>query len=270
MLIDFHTHVFPDKIADRAIAALKAGMVEQHGYEYPSYASGTVEGLKRSMDMEGVDISVMMPIATKPTQAESINRFAAANASERLVAFGTVHPMQEDWEKTLEALAAEGRRGIKLHPEFQDFYIDSPESVRILRKCGELGLMVTFHSGEDIGYPPPVHATPERIRRAADAAQDTTLIAAHMGGWNMWEDAEKLLGDTALYFDTAYVHILMDAPEFRDITRAFGAHRVLFASDSPWARPTTDMLSFIIEAGLSNEELDMITHQNAMRLLKMQ
>lgn len=268
MLIDFHTHVFPEKIAARAIESLKAGMMEQHGCIWPSYADGTVAGLLRSMDEEGVDISVMMPIATKPAQAASINRFAAEHASERLVAFGTVHPMQEDWEKTLEALAAGGRKGIKLHPEFQDFYIDSPESVRILRKCGELGLMVTFHAGEDIGYPPPVHAAPENIRRAADAAPDTRLIAAHMGGWNMWEDAAKLLRDSPLMFDTAYVQIRMDAGEFRDITREFGAQRVLFASDSPWARPTSDMLSFIFESGLTNEELELITYKNALSLLK--
>lgn len=267
MIIDFHTHVFPDKIAARAIAALKAGMMEQHGYEYPNFCDGTVTGLLRSMDEEGIDISVMMPIATKPSQADSINRFAASNASERLIAFGSVHPMQENWESTLEELAAEGRKGIKLHPEFQDFFIDSPESVQILRKCGELGLIVTFHSGEDIGYPPPVHAAPENVRRAADAAPDTTLIAAHMGGWNMWEEASSLLRDTHLLFDTAYVHLRMDAPEFRDLARHFGPERVLFASDSPWARPTSDMLSFIVESGLSNEELDLITCKNASRLL---
>lgn len=269
MLIDFHTHVFPDKIAARALESLKAGMVAQHGCAWPSYASGTVAGLLGSMDLEGVDISVMMPIATKPSQTESINRFAISRASERLIAFGTLHPAQENWEATLEALAAEGRRGIKLHPEFQNFHIDSPESIRILRKCGELGLIVVFHSGEDIGYPPPVHATPDRVRRAADSAPDTALIAAHMGGWNMWEDAAKLLKDTHLMFDTAYVQILMDAPEFRDLTRHFGAERVLFGSDSPWARPTSDMLSFIIESGLDNSEIDLITHKNAKRLLGM-
>ena len=269
MLIDFHTHVFPEKIAERAIAALKAGMNEQHGYEYPTFSDGTVRGLKESMLMEGVDISVMMPIATKPSQAASINRFAAENASENLIAFGTVHPMQEDWEATLEALAVEGRKGIKLHPEFQDFYIDSPESLLILKKCGDLGLIVTFHAGEDIGYPPPVHATPDRTRRAADAAPDTKLIAAHMGGWNMWEEAADMLKDTHLMFDTAYVHILMDAPEFGDLVRHFGAERVLFASDSPWARPTTDMLSYICESGLSNDELDLITYKNALKLLKL-
>lgn len=268
MLIDFHTHVFPDKIAARAIESLQAGMKSQHDCIWPAFSDGTVSGLKASMEAEGVDISVMMPIATKPAHAASINRFAAENASDKLIAFGTVHPAQEDWEATLEALAAEGRRGIKLHPEFQSFYIDSPESVRILKKCGELGLMVTFHAGEDIGYPPPVHAAPENIRRAADAAPDTKLIAAHMGGWNMWEDAAKLLADTHLMFDTAYVHIRMDAPEFKDLTREFGAERVLFASDSPWARPTSDMLSFIFESGLTNDELDMITYKNALSLLK--
>ena len=176
MIIDFHTHVFPEKIAARAIESLKNGMIEQHGYAYDSYSDGTVAGLINSMDMEGIDISVMMPIATKSTQVESINRFAGSHASERLIAFGTVHPMQDDWEATLESLAAEGRKGIKLHPEFQSFYIDSPESIRILKKCGELGLMVTFHAGEDIGYPPPVHASPEHALRAAEAAPDTTLI----------------------------------------------------------------------------------------------
>ena len=269
MLIDFHAHVFPEKIAARAIAALKAGMVAQHGYEYPTFSDGTVSGLKNSMLTEGVDISVMLPISTKPESTASINRFAAEHACESLIAFGTVHPMQEDWEAVLEGLAADGRKGIKLHPEFQQCYIDSPESLRILKKCGELGLIATFHAGEDIGYAPPVHATPERIRRAADACPDTKLIAAHMGGWNMWEEAAGLLCDTHIMFDTAYVQLRMDAAEFRDLTRHFGAERVLFATDSPWARPTTDMLSFIFEAGLTNEELDMITYKNALKLLKL-
>ena len=268
MIIDFHTHVFPDNIAQRAIESLKQGMIAQHGEAYPSFSDGTVTGLLRSMDDEGIDVSVMVPIVTKPHQAAGVNRFAGGHASGRLIAFGSVHPAQEDWEATLEGLAAEGRKGIKLHPEFQDFYIDSPESVRILKKCGELGLIVLFHAGEDIGYPPPVHAAPERIRRAADAASGATLIAAHMGGWNMWEEAAAQLKDTQLMFDTAYVHLRMDAPEFRDLARHFGAERVLFASDSPWARPTSDMLSFIVEAGLDNHELDLITGENARRLLK--
>jgi len=266
-LIDFHTHAFPDAIAPRAIKTLADRMERLQGYRFCTFADGTVGGLLQLMDEEGVDASVLCPISTKPSQTAGANRFAKSIESERIWPLGTVHPAQADWEAALEGVRALGMPGIKLHPESQEFYVNSPESIRIMRKCAALGLIILFHVGEDAGYPPPVHCTPERLRRAIDASPDTVVIAAHMGGFRMWDDAPKYLADTGAYFDTAYVQHDMPADVCLDLIRLFGAERVLFGSDSPWSRPRTESFAFLEKLGLSDEELRLIAHENALRLL---
>lgn len=267
-LIDFHTHAFPDAVAPRAIGTLVDRMERLQGRMFSTLADGTVDGLLHLMDEESVDASVLCPISTKPSQTAGINRFAKSLEGERIWPFGTVHPAQADWEAALESVRALGMSGIKLHPEFQEFYVDSPESIRIMKKCSALGLMILFHAGEDLGYPPPVHCTPVRLRRAMDASPDTLVIAAHMGGFRMWGDVPKYLAETGAYLDTAYVQKEMPADICLDLIRLFGASRVLFGSDSPWSRPRTESFAFLEKLGLTDEELRLVAHENALRLLK--
>lgn len=267
MLIDFHTHAFPDAIAPRALALLIERMEKRQGTSIQPVADGTAAGLLRLMDEERVDASVLLPIATRPGNTASVNRFARALGSERIVPFGSVHPMQQDWEAALEEVSAHGFRGIKLHPEFQEFFVDAPESVRVLQKCAALGLVVVFHAGEDVGYEPPVHATPLRLLRAMDAAPGAIVVAAHMGGFRMWDDVARYLADTPCYIDTAYVQKEMPGDVCLQLIRLFGANRVLFASDSPWSRPRTETWAFLETLGLTDAEKALISHENALRLL---
>jgi predicted TIM-barrel fold metal-dependent hydrolase len=268
MLIDFHTHAFPDAIAPRALGLLIERMERRQGSSIVPCADGTASGLFRLMDEEGVDASVLLPIATRPANTASVNRFAKSLEDDRIWPFGSVHPAQEDWEAALESVYECGMPGIKLHPEFQDFFVDSPECIRVLKKCAQLRLIVTFHAGEDVGYEPPIHATPVRLRRAMDAVPGATVVAAHMGGFRMWEDVQKYLVDTPCYIDTAYVQKEISPDACLHLIRLFGAERVLFASDSPWSRPRTETWAFLKKLGLSDAELQLISHQNALRLLK--
>ena len=159
MLIDFHTHAFPEKIAGRAMASLShgsGGMVSQ--------TDGTAERLKTEMERDGVDISVVLSIATNPKQQHSVNDFAIAmNRDPRLVAFGSVHPDAPDALEELERIAAAGLKGVKFHPEYQHFYADEERMKPIYRKISELGLITTFHAGHDIGFAPPYHCMPEHL-----------------------------------------------------------------------------------------------------------
>ena len=134
MLIDFHTHTFPEKIAARTVETLQANTMRVEKKYTPAYTDATVPGLLESMNKHGVDISVVLPIATAPRQTNTINMVAQdTNKNERLFSFGSLHPMQEDWEAVIYGIAEKGLPGIKLHPEYQQFYIDSPESIRILK-----------------------------------------------------------------------------------------------------------------------------------------
>ncbi len=268
MLIDFHTHVFPEKIASRAIAKLEEGIVRTQGSAVlTANTDGTLSGLIDSMDKYGVDLSVVMPIATTLTQHRTINNFAhEITDGERIISFGSLHPMQDDWEETLSYIAEEGLRGIKLHPEFQDFYVDEPRVFEIVNKAKELNLLVLFHSGADLGYHPPVRCTPERLRKVIDKCGGENIIAAHFGAFNMWKDVKKHLIGTPVMMDTSMVSGYLDKELFLEIIRSHGIEKFLFGTDSPWQTPL-DALTYIEDTGLTEDELEMIKYKNAKTLL---
>ncbi len=263
-MIDFHTHIFPDSVAPRALESLKAGVLRVEGKQAQAFTDGTLAGLEASMKKNGVDVSVVLPIATKPTQTPSINRFAQALQSERVISFYSLHPAQEDWEAVLEEIAAWGGKGVKLHPEFQDAFVDGPEMIRILQKAAQLNLLVVLHSGRDIGMPPPVHCTPERLARAMDAAPGCRIVAAHMGGWRMWDEVERWLMGRDIWLDTAFVADELSREQYLRIIRSHG--KILFGSDSPWEEPR-HTLAGLRSLGLTAAEMQRITHDNAAELL---
>ncbi len=272
MIIDFHTHIFPDKIAETALAALVDGIHREQGADYgggePLYfRPGTLKGLLDSMHANGVSQSVCLPIATKPTQTASINRFAYTVRSREAFSFGTLHPADPEWERILNELSEHGFRGIKLHLQFQRYAIDGKEVLRILKKAEELGLYVIFHAGADIGLPPPVYASPQQISHVLEEVSGDYLIAAHLGGWAQWEDVLKYLAGKPLYLDTAYIRQFIDPQLAKEIIRAHGAERILFGSDSPWENPA-DTLDFLKSLDLTETELSLITHENAQRILQ--
>lgn len=268
MLIDFHTHLFPDKIAGRAIASLEQGIINTHGsLLLKPQTDGTLSGLLQSMDESGVDISIVMPIATSPTQHTSINRFAKEiTDGKRIISFGSVHPRQENWEETLEYVAADGLKGIKMHPEFQTFFIDEPIIEQIVKKCEELGLWVLFHCGEDYGYKPPFHCTPERLRKLIDKTGCKNIVAAHFGSFSMWDEVDKHLIGTDIYMDTSMLYGFLDKNKCRDMIIRHGADKFLFGSDNPWQNPK-DAYSYLISLELSEEDTELIKHKNAERIL---
>lgn len=271
MLIDFHTHIFPDAIAERSVAALEAGIRQMQGADYRNgealaFRPATLDGLLASMTDAGVDKSICLPIATKPSQTATINRYAESVRSERALSFGTLHPADPEWEQVLLDLKQRGFRGIKLHLQFQQYAIDSPEVLRILIKAEQLGLLTIFHAGDDIGLPPPIYATPEMIRHTLDYVSGEKLIAAHLGGWEQWDDVEEYLVGTPILMDTAFIADFIEPEQCTRIIRNHGAEKILFGSDSPWENPA-DTMRFLKLLGLTEQEMALITYKNALRLL---
>lgn len=266
MIIDFHTHVFPPQIAAKTLEVLKSNVYKVRGEISPSYTDGTVDGLKRSMAENGIDISVVMPIATKPKQTPTINAYAEEITKGNIMSFGSLHPVQEDWEDVLEDLAKRGFKGIKIHPEYQDIYVDDPKVIRIVKKAEELGMYTMLHAGMDIGMPPPVKCPPEKIRNLLDYVSGKYLIAAHLGSFGMWDDVEKYLVGTDIMFDISYSCSHIEKEQFLRIIRNHGAEKILYASDSPW-KSQSSPLDDLKKLELSQEEMDLITYKNAIRIL---
>ena len=268
MVIDFHTHAFPDKIASGALKSLMNGALTASGAVLTPCTDGTLTGLKSVMQESGIDKSVVLPIATRAGHHKSINDFAykITKENEDITSFASLHPKSDDYDYILKEIAEQGFKGIKLHPEFQDSFIDSKESIGILSLAERLGLYTVIHAGRDAGFLPPTHATPERIANVLKEISGERLICAHLGGWKMWDDVERYLVGTPVMFDTAYTAEMLSKEQAQRIIKAHGANKILFGSDAPWQSPKVT-LDFIKSLDLTAEEFDLITYKNALEII---
>ena len=263
MLIDFHTHCFPDGLAGRTMESLSkiAGVAPN--------TDGTARGLLSRMDAEGADRAVVLHIATRPKNQRSVNNFAAQLQADepRLWCFGSVHPFAPDAREELFRIKELGLHGVKLHPDYQDFFLRDERAYPVYETIAQLGLPVAFHTGEDPYSPGVVHAPPEDVAALAKALPGLRIIAAHMGGMKRAREALlSLCGLKNVYLDTAMSAPSCDPALFRQLLLAHGTERVLFGSDCPWSTPAAE-LAFLKAAGLSPEALADVTANNALRLL---
>lgn len=263
MVIDFHTHIFPDKIAAKTVEKLEeVGSVK-------AYTDGTLQGLKESMRESNVTLSVVLPVVTRPSQFDTVNSFAAAiNRKDGIISFGGIHPDTEDYYLKLKEIKKMGLAGIKLHPDYQETFIDDPRMIRIIRYATELDLMVIIHAGLDIGLPDPIHCPPKRTAAMLSQIEkeDARIILAHMGGYDMWEEVEEYIVGKNVWLDTGYVLGHISDEQFVRIVENHGADRVLFASDSPWGGQK-EALEKIRKLDLNVDVLDRILYKNAQELL---
>ncbi len=263
MIIDFHTHAFPEKIAERAIDTLahaSGGLIPQ--------TDGTLEGLRAEMKKDGVGLSVVLGIATNPTQQHNVNDFAAeVNKQQGFMAFGSVYPQASDVLDELDRIKSLGLMGIKLHPEYQSFYVDDEKMKPIYKKASELGLMVLFHAGHDYGYDEPYHCMPENLVCALKWL-DTPVIAAHWGGNGCGKQVLEKLCGLDLWFDTAFGYGTMPKAVAQKIMDKHTPDKFLFGSDMPWHRPVWEM-HMIESLDISSTDKENIYFRNAAKLLKL-
>lgn len=263
MLIDFHTHAYPERIAASVLDKLSP---ETAGI-YPQ-TRGTLDSLIEEMDRDGVDYSVVLSIATNPKQQTNVNNFAMeCDRSPRVFAFGSVHPDAPNALEELERIHAAGLKGVKFHPEYQQFYVNDEKMRPIYRKISQLGLITTFHAGKDFQYSPPYHGLPEHL---LDALKwfDSPVIAAHWGAGEYHQDVLKLLCGRDLYFDLSFGYGLVSKDVGQAILDRHGPDRLLFASDMPWHRPSWE-LTLVNQLDMSQADRDKILYRNAAKLLNL-
>lgn len=265
MIIDFHTHIFPDKIAARTIEALeaKAGLTAS--------TDGTLKGLLGSMEAAGVDLSVILPVVTKPSQFETVNTFAASVSGMypgKLISFGGIHPDTEDYKGELDRIKALGLKGIKIHPDYQGVMIDDVRYMNIIEYADALDLIILTHAGIDIGLPEIIHCPPDRLRKVIDKLHPKRLVAAHYGGWKDWEGVYEYLAGEDVYLDTAFTLGYIEEEIFYKILEKHGSDKVLFATDCPWGNQKKDVECFR-KMSLTDEVKDKIWAKSALKLLNL-
>lgn len=258
-IIDFHTHIYPQKVAEKATASI----CNFYGLEGGGMC-GTADQLIVRGDMAGISEFVVLPVAIKPDHVRSINHFISEQVAEnnRFYGFGTVHAEMDNICEEIEYINSKGLLGIKMHPDTQLFNIDD-ERLFPMYKMIEGKFPVIFHTGD----PRYDYSHPARVRRVLDKFPKLEVIAAHFGGYSMQETAYKYLKDTNCYMDISSSLMFMQEGEAEHYIKAYGPERMLYGTDYPLWDPIVEVKRFL-ELGLTDDEREKIAYKNALRILE--
>jgi predicted TIM-barrel fold metal-dependent hydrolase len=260
MIVDFHTHAFPDSIADRAMTQL------QHEGKITAALDGHVSSLLKSMDICGIERAVVVSIATKPDQFASILKWSGSIRTERLIPFPSIHPTDPAALAHIDEISRAGFKGIKLHPYYQDFVVDDPALDPIYRRITERGLLLLVHTGFDFAFPRRRIADPIRIRRVVDRHPDLKFVATHLGAWADWSEVRQWLIGRPIYLELSFSLQYMTPELAFALLTEHPAEYLLFGTDSPWVGQA-ETLAHVRALHLPAEREAALLGGNAQRLL---
>lgn len=259
-IIDSHCHIYPERIAPNAVEAVE----KFYDYLPRQPWDGTVADLVRSGNAAGITHFIVFSVATNPHQVPIINRFIAKSVAESggcMTGLGAMHLDSDDYDRDLDEIAQLGLRGVKLHPDIQHFDADDPRAMEIYARC-EGRFPICIHAG-DKRYD---YSNPDRISKILSAFPRLQLIAAHMGGWSVWEEAaEKLSAFPNVLVDCSSSLYWLKPETARRLIHLYGSERVLFGTDYPFW-PQDREISDLMALDLSHEEYENILWRNAARL----
>jgi len=263
MITDIHTHAFPDAMADRTIRTLE-GETELA----VARLDGRVSSLLASMDKVGIGRSVVCSIATKPAQFGKILSWCGQIRSERIIPFPSVHPQDPAAQARVGQIADAGFKGLKMHPYYQEFDVDSERVFPIYEELCRRGLILVLHTGFDIAFPRIRRGDPQRIVRVIEAFPTLKLVTTHFLAWDDWEEAAKYLIGKPVYTDFSMTFPFIGSERVRAMVLKHPREYVLFGTDSPWQDQGEEIARFrALKLGAEWEQAVLV--DNARRLLGM-
>lgn len=258
MIIDFHAHIYPEKIAAKATQAIA------DFYDTTMKYWGSTEDLLASGRGIGVEKYIVHSTATKAAQVESINNFIVETCSQHpeFIGFGTMHPEYENFAEELKRMKSMGLKGVKLHPDFQKFQIDTPQMDPIYDEIAKNNMPILVHAG-DCRYD---FSGPKRILNVHKKHPDLIIIAAHFGGYTEWDKSMEYLVGTDVYFDTSSTFWKLPIDKAQEMINKHGYEKFLFGSDYPMWDHAEELERFN-KLDLTSEQRDAILYKNASKLL---
>lgn len=258
-IIDAHAHIFPSKIADKAVHSIS------DFYEIPMNHNGSCEELLKSGKTIGVDKYLVFSTATTAHQVESINSFMIEqkNRHSEFIALGTMFIDYEHYADELKRLKDNGINGIKLHPDFQKFNIDDKKLYPVYDTLKELNMFVLTHAGDyRYGY-----SHPERIAKVANDFPKLNIIAAHFGGWSQWDVATDYLVLPNVYYDTSSTYGFTGTEPIKKAFEKYDNTHIFFGTDFPMWDHAKEFES-VKKFGLSDDLFERVMAGNFVEFYK--
>jgi len=264
MILDFHNHIYPDKIARTVTDALG----KEQGFT--PYGTGTVAGLREEMKLSGVCACAVLAVSVAPALVETSNDWILKQRGKDFFPIASIHPFYEDYKVEVKRLKTQGVQGVKFHPIFQQFHPDDERVFPLYEEIVREGLFMIFHSGPGLSTKPgeEVMGTPERIGRVLQIFPKACLVIAHFGGFHMIDEARKHLIGKDVYIDTSYPPGLCFEPQdwVLDMIRGHDPDRILFGTDTPFARQKEDV-TYIMNLPISEDLKEKILWKNGAKLI---
>lgn len=256
--IDFHSHVYPDAIAPKA-----AESIREFYHLGDGSMDGRVETLLRQGTEAGIDEFVILPVAMRPDRTRHINDFILEQVDKqpRFYGYGTVHAAMEKITDEVQYIMDHGLRGLKMHPDSQVFAIDDERLLPVYEMV-QGKLPIIFHVG-DQRYD---YSHPARLRRVLDLFPKLQVIAAHFGGYTMYEVAAEELKDKECFFDVSSSLMFMEEGVAEKYINHYGAERFVYGSDFPMWNPVKEMQRFL-SLKLTDDQFEQIAHITAEQIL---
>ncbi len=259
--MDFHTHAFPDDLAERAMKTL-----EREG-GVNACLNGKIASLLGSMDRYGIGRSVVCSIATKPSQFEPIFAWSVKVKSDRIIPFPSFHPSDSKFRERVRQIKGEGFKGVKFHPYYQDFNLDDERLFPIYEGISKENLIMVVHTGFDFAFPRIKKADPLKIVKVKDAFPELKLVTTHLGSWEQWQEVEELLIGKPVFMEISFSLEYLPGDRAKKMILGHPPGYILFGTDSPW----TDQgktLSLLRGLDLGEELEGLILSGNADNLLR--
>ncbi len=261
-IIDFHTHIFPDALAERALSKIRGQIGLSSG---ALYSDATASGTEKVLSKLGIDRAAVCNIAVTPEREEAVNSFAISlTRNPFFIPLGSVHPKSKNKEKEIDRLRTAGIKGVKLHPDFMATPLSDGGYGEIFSLLSEREMFALIHSGNNPFREERSLSTPEKIAKIKEKFDTLTIVAAHLGGFGMAERSVSSLAGSGVYLDTSLS--ALSEENLYNIIEAFREDYILFGSDTPWSNPKRE-LSFIQNLPISEGAKRKILYFNALKLI---
>ena len=257
-VIDMHTHIFPEKVAEKATVAT----AEYFDLPEPPNHYGTVGELETVLREAGIDYAMVFSAATSAHQVEHINRYIVSEVEKepRFLPCGTLHADYENYKAELRWLRDHGVHGVKIHPEFQHFTLDDARMFLVYEEMEKTDMFLIAHMGDPrVDVSGPSHMLP-----IAETFPKLRCIASHLGNWGDW-DVKKIRPLAKLpnvYTDiSSSFSYVKDKKPLYEILHCYNPTHVFFGSDYPIWCPKKE-LQKALELDIPGEMLEGILFDN--------
>ena len=276
MIIDFHTHIFPPEMREHRDAYLRRDPTFAEMYASPRAKIATAEDLLASMEASGVDISVALGFAWR--EQELIERHndylleSAAKSDGRIIAFATVNPAAEGWQREVQRCAAAGAKGLgELRPESQGWDLNGEPGQCLAKLATTNDLILLFHVTEPTDgreYAGKGGLTLDSFYRFSSAHPQLKTVGAHLGGGlPFFLPREDLANVCHVFIDTAARRWLYTVDRYREVFNLVSPQRVLLGSDFPLVAQDKE-IEMARADSTDKSQAELVLGQNARRLLR--